>query len=79
VGKETAPGSQEQRFAAYIGGLAEAAQHVHLAVSHETGILLYVLARGTRARSIVEFGTSFGISTLHLAAAREYHEEERNE
>lgn len=40
-----------------------------LAVSRETGALLYMLARGCRARSIVEFGTSFGISTLHLAAA----------
>ncbi|TWB94864.1 putative O-methyltransferase YrrM [Bradyrhizobium macuxiense] len=40
-----------------------------LAVSRETGALLYMLARGTRARNIVEFGTSFGISTLHLAAA----------
>ncbi|MCQ4380070.1 class I SAM-dependent methyltransferase, partial [Clostridioides difficile] len=27
------------------------------------------LARSGGARSIVEFGTSFGISTLHLAAA----------
>jgi predicted O-methyltransferase YrrM len=40
-----------------------------LAVSRETGLLLYMLARGVRARTIVEFGTSFGISTLHLAAA----------
>jgi predicted O-methyltransferase YrrM len=40
-----------------------------LAVSRETGTLLYMLARGCRARRIVEFGTSFGISTLHLAAA----------
>jgi predicted O-methyltransferase YrrM len=40
-----------------------------LAVSRETGILLYMLARATHARSIVEFGTSFGVSTLHLAAA----------
>ncbi|MBR0961774.1 O-methyltransferase [Bradyrhizobium japonicum] len=40
-----------------------------LAVSRETGALLYMLARSSRARSIVEFGTSFGISTLHLAAA----------
>jgi predicted O-methyltransferase YrrM len=40
-----------------------------LAVSRETGTLLYMLARSTRARTIVEFGTSFGISTLHLAAA----------
>jgi predicted O-methyltransferase YrrM len=40
-----------------------------LAVSRETGQLLYMLARSSRARTIVEFGTSFGISTLHLAAA----------
>ncbi|WP_249976904.1 O-methyltransferase [Vreelandella olivaria] len=40
-----------------------------LPVSRETGTLLYLLARGTGARNIVEFGTSFGISTLHLAAA----------
>ena len=40
-----------------------------LPVSRETGALLYMLARSCRARTIVEFGTSFGISTLHLAAA----------
>ena len=40
-----------------------------LAISRETGVLLYMLARGSGARTIVEFGTSFGISTLHLAAA----------
>ncbi len=40
-----------------------------LAVSPETGRLLYMLARAAKARTIVEFGTSFGISTLHLAAA----------
>jgi predicted O-methyltransferase YrrM len=39
-----------------------------LAVSRETGRLLYMLVRGANARNIVEFGTSFGISTLHLAA-----------
>ncbi len=41
----------------------------HLAISRETATLLYMLARSTRTRSIVEFGTSFGVSTLHLAAA----------
>lgn len=45
------------------------AKDAHLPVSRETGALLYLLARSTTARSIVEFGTSFGISTLHLAAA----------
>jgi len=40
-----------------------------LPVTPEVGGLLYMLARATRATSIVEFGTSFGLSTLHLAAA----------
>ncbi len=40
-----------------------------LPVSRATGTLLYMLARSVRAGTIVEFGTSFGISTLHLAAA----------
>jgi predicted O-methyltransferase YrrM len=44
-------------------------KNMPLAVSRETGALLYMLARSSRARTIVEFGTSFGISTLHLAAA----------
>jgi predicted O-methyltransferase YrrM len=44
-------------------------KHLPLPVSRETGALLYMLARSSGARTIVEFGTSFGISTLHLAAA----------
>jgi predicted O-methyltransferase YrrM len=40
-----------------------------LPVSRATGTLLYMLARATGARNVVEFGTSFGISTIHLAAA----------
>jgi len=40
-----------------------------LAVSRETGLLLYMLARSLRARTVVEFGTSFGLSTLCLASA----------
>lgn len=42
---------------------------IPLPVSRETGLLLYMLARATKARTIVEFGTSFGLSTLYLAAA----------
>jgi len=45
------------------------AKDILMAVSPETGSLLYMLARGNGARAIVEFGTSFGISTVHLAAA----------
>jgi predicted O-methyltransferase YrrM len=40
-----------------------------LAVSRETGTLLYMLARAIGARNVVEFGTSFGVSTLFLASA----------
>ena len=40
-----------------------------LPVSRDAGRLLYMLARATNVRAIVEFGTSFGLSTLHLAAA----------
>jgi predicted O-methyltransferase YrrM len=40
-----------------------------LPVSRDTGNLLYMLARSSGARAIVEFGTSFGLSTLFLAAA----------
>jgi predicted O-methyltransferase YrrM len=45
------------------------AKDFHLAVAPETGRLLYMLARSIGARGVVEFGTSLGISTLHLAAA----------
>jgi predicted O-methyltransferase YrrM len=41
----------------------------YLEVGPDTGKLLYMLARACRARTMVEFGTSFGISTIHLAAA----------
>jgi predicted O-methyltransferase YrrM len=52
-------------YAEFYGRLKD----IPLAVSRETGTLLYMLARSSKARTIVEFGTSFGISTLHLAAA----------
>ena len=42
---------------------------IYMPVSREVGRLLYVLARSRRATTIVEFGTSFGISGIHLAAA----------
>lgn len=42
---------------------------IPLPVSRETGSLLYMLTRSTRALSILEFGTSYGVSTIYLAAA----------
>jgi predicted O-methyltransferase YrrM len=49
--------------------LYQSAKDVYLAVPRSTARLLYILARNQHARTIVEFGTSFGNSTLHLAAA----------
>jgi predicted O-methyltransferase YrrM len=40
-----------------------------LPVSRETGEFLYMMVRATGARTVVEFGTSFGISSLYIAAA----------
>jgi predicted O-methyltransferase YrrM len=45
------------------------AKDLYLPVSEQSGRLLYMLARMRKARTIVEYGTSFGISTIHLAAA----------
>ncbi len=42
---------------------------MYLPISRRYGQLLYAVARGAGARQVVEFGTSFGISTLYLAAA----------
>ncbi len=42
---------------------------VFMPVDRSGGCFLYSLARTQGSRLIVEFGTSFGISTIHLAAA----------
>lgn len=49
--------------------LAERARDLYLPLSAEQGALCYLLARSIGARRIVEFGTSFGVSTIYLAAA----------
>jgi predicted O-methyltransferase YrrM len=48
---------------------AELMRDVYMPVSPDVGRLLYLLARSRNARLIVEFGTSYGISGIHLAAA----------
>lgn len=48
---------------------ADVLQDIYMPVSPEGGRLLYALARASRPETVVEFGTSFGISTIHLAAA----------
>lgn len=47
----------------------EAMSEFYIPVTPEAGRLLYALVRATRPATIVEFGMSFGISAIHLAAA----------
>jgi len=49
--------------------LSDALAEVYMPISAEGGRLLYSLVRAARPRTVVEFGTSYGISTLYLAAA----------
>ena len=42
---------------------------LYLALDPGNGALCYLLSRTLRARQIVEFGTSFGVSTIYLALA----------
>lgn len=42
---------------------------LYVPLTPKQGILAYSIARSIQAKRIVEFGTSFGISTIHLAAA----------
>jgi predicted O-methyltransferase YrrM len=48
---------------------SEAYQDIYIPISAEAGRLLYALVRAGRPETVVEFGTSFGISTIFLAAA----------
>ena len=48
---------------------AEVFEDWYIPISPDGGKLLYALARATRPDTVVEFGTSFGISTIYLAAA----------
>ncbi|MFJ3895748.1 O-methyltransferase [Streptomyces sp. NPDC090083] len=48
---------------------ADAVAEVYMPISADGGKLLYNLVRAVRPATVVEFGTSFGISTLYLAAA----------
>lgn len=64
----------------YLAGLARGramhetitpavAREIFMPVSPDKGRFLYITARAIGARTIVEFGTSFAISTIYLAAA----------
>ena len=60
-----ARGGGDAAFKALEPHLADA----YIPVSRDAGRFLYLVARAIGARHVVEFGTSFGISTLYLAAA----------
>lgn len=47
---------------------ADALESTYMPVSERGGELLYLLVRASRPKTIVEFGTSYGISAIHLAA-----------
>lgn len=53
------------------GGAERAAllDHAFIPVSPDAGRLLYALVRGAASGTTVEFGTSYGISTIYMAAA----------
>lgn len=40
-----------------------------LAVTKDAGVFLYILVRAMRPRTVVEFGTSYGVSSIYIAAA----------
>lgn len=52
-----------------IEGFKPYLKHAYIPVTPDQGRMLYLTARSIRARTIVEFGTSFGISAIYLAAA----------
>jgi predicted O-methyltransferase YrrM len=67
--------AEEQALRSAAGGsvneqtLASIRDREFMAVAPEVGRLLYVLVRCRRPALVVEFGTSFGLSAIHLAAA----------
>ncbi|MDM9379244.1 class I SAM-dependent methyltransferase [Chlorogloeopsis sp. ULAP01] len=44
-------------------------KNLYIPISREQGKFLYLMARSVGAKRVVEFGTSFGVSTIYLAAA----------
>ena len=48
---------------------AEASESTYMPISRQGGELLYILVRAGRPNRVVEFGTSYGISAVYLAAA----------
>jgi predicted O-methyltransferase YrrM len=60
---------EEQRRTAAPGSPGNNLDDLLLSVGREAGTLLYLLATGAQSRRILELGTSYGYSTVWLAAA----------
>jgi predicted O-methyltransferase YrrM len=60
---------EEQRRTLAPGAPGTNLDDLLLSVGRETGTLLYLLASGGQSRRILELGTSYGYSTVWLAAA----------
>jgi predicted O-methyltransferase YrrM len=60
---------EEQRRTMAPGAPGTNLDDLLLSVGRETGMLLYLLAAGGQSRRILELGTSYGYSTVWLAAA----------
>jgi len=67
--------AQEQAIAFANGGviddetLESINDRTFMAVAPEVGRLIYLLVRSRRPALVVEFGTSFGLSAIHIASA----------
>jgi predicted O-methyltransferase YrrM len=59
----------QKRNAKVDSDLADLLAEAYIPVPAEVGKLIYILARSINSRTLVEFGTSYGISTIYLAAA----------
>src|SRR5262245_9412082 len=59
LGRESPPPEEQARLF----------KDVYIPISRAQGRFLYLVARSLRAKRIVEFGSSFGISTLYAGAA----------
>lgn len=47
---------------------ADASESAYLPISPQAGDLLYILVRAKRPNTVIEFGASYGISAIYLAA-----------
>jgi predicted O-methyltransferase YrrM len=69
ISERPLPAGRSSWVEATAAELSDAREDYYIPISAEAGKLLYALVRAIRPETVVEFGTSYGISTLYLAAA----------